>query len=402
MRLFVRLVLFFFIRIFNIKGKVPPEVKKLKAPYLVLGNHAGYWDPFVVGCFLKPFTHFVSSDAAFRNKFQRFFLVRLGTIPKKKNIRDTKVIRDIVSVIRQGENVGIFPSGVRTWAGVSLPFDRSIVKLIRLLQVPVVVAVLKGMMLFNPRWSRKLRHTKVEAGYKLLFTREQINNLSDDELFEQLNQNMFHNEIEYQRSRMNRIVSKHQAEFVNHALYVCPECHAIDSFGANGNDFGCTECGYDIHINEYGFYERKSKGMLHFDNILDWYNWEEKWMLDFIKDKYEKNFKGIIFSDKNSSVYHSASSEDLDFIGVANVYLYIDRIEIIFNTENKTITMNFNDLQTLNPQVNEMMEIFYNGEAYRIIGGRDGVSALKWEVAVNVIWNKTRQFNKLSSYIQQK
>ena len=103
---------------------MPKEVKELKAPYLVLSNHVGFWDPFIAGHFLPPFTHFVASDATFRNKIIRFLLTRLGTIPKKKNMRDTKVIRDIISVIRQGENVGIFPEAVRNWAGSSFQPSR--------------------------------------------------------------------------------------------------------------------------------------------------------------------------------------------------------------------------------------------------------------------------------------
>ena len=63
--------------------------------------------------------------------------------------------------------------------------------------------------------------------------------------------------------------------------------------------------------------------------------------------------------------------------------------------------MNFSELQTINPQVNERLEIYYKNEAYRIIGSHDGVSALKWEVAVNAIWKKLGQHNKLSHYIVQ-
>ena len=123
---------------------MPREVKKLKSPYLLLSNHIGFWDPFIVGHFLPRFTHFVSSDAAFKARVAGFFLPRLGTIPKKKNLRDTKVIRDMDAVITQGENVGLFPEAVRNWAGLSLPIDPSIAKLIKFLKAPVVVASMKG------------------------------------------------------------------------------------------------------------------------------------------------------------------------------------------------------------------------------------------------------------------
>ena len=399
-RFIVFVIFSIFTFIYRIKKKMPSNVKNLKAPYLLLSNHVGFWDPFLSGHFLPKFTHFVASDAVFRNKIIRFFLTRLGTIPKKKNIRDTKVIRDIISVIRQGENVGIFPEAVRNWSGLSFPIDKSIVKLIRLLKVPVVVSVLKGMNLFNPRWSTKLRRTKVEIEYELLLTKEQILSMSEDEIYSHLMNTLVHDEVEYQRKKMLKVHSKHKAENINHALYVCPECHAIDSFRVKGNNFSCSKCNYDIHINEYNFFERKNKGKLYFNNIRDWYNWEEQWLLEHISTKVENNFTNAIFEDENSLVYHSKSDLELSFIGNANIKLFTNRIEIQFIENKKTISLNYNDLQTINPQVNDRLEMFYNNEAYRVIGSRQGVSALKWEVAVNAIWKKLGQENKLSPYIQ--
>ena len=46
--------------------------------------------------------------------------------------------------------------------------------------------------------------------------------------------------------------------------------------------------------------------------------------------------------------------------------------------------------------------MYYNNESYRLFGGRPGVSALKWEVAVNAIWKKLGQEIKLSPYINPK
>lgn len=403
-RLYVRILAFivftFFARIYNIKKKMPKEVLNLKSPYLVLSNHIGYWDPFLIGIFLPRFIHFVSSDAAFRNPVVRFFLTRLGTIPKKKNIRDTKVIRDIAAVIMQGENVGIFPEAVRNWAGKTQPVDKSVAKLIKMLKVPVVVPIIKGMNLFNPRWSTKLRHTKVEVEYTLLFSKEDIDILSTDKIFEQLNKALQHDEVAWQMQNLNKVRSKHKAEYINHALYVCPECLSIDSFKAKGNDFYCTECNYDIRINKYSFFERITKGKLHFDNIRDWFDWEEKYMLNFINEKVNKNCSEVIFADKRSKVYKSNQKQEMEYIDDADIKFYIDKIVIVYYN-NESFTINYDDLQTINPQVKERLEIFYNNEAYRIIGGRPGVSALKWEVAVNAVWKKMGQEHKLSAYIYQ-
>jgi 1-acyl-sn-glycerol-3-phosphate acyltransferase len=397
---FIAFVVFsIFTFFFRIKKRLPVEVKKLKSPYLLIGNHTGSWDPFVVGQFLPSYTHFVASDAVFRGKVLRFFFTRLGTIPLKKNMKDTKAIRDIIAVIRQGENVGLFPEALRNWAGSSFPIDNSISKLVKLLKVPVVVAVLKGMNLFNPRWAYKVRRTYVEVEYQLLLTSEQIGIMTEDEIFELLKKSIFHNEVEYQRKNRNKIYSQHKAEYINHALYACPECHAIESFSVKGNDFKCNKCYYDIHIDDYGFFERIGTGNLHFDNILDWYNWENIWLADYISNLLNNNYAEVIFEDTNSKIYYSKTDAKLDFIGKADVKLFINRIEILFKERKELIELNLNETQLINPQKNERIEIFYNREAYRIVGARKGMSGLKWEVAVSAIWKKLGQTNKLPAYL---
>ena len=255
------------------------------------------------------------------------------------------------------------------------------------------------MNLFNPRWSKKVRRTQLEIEYKILFNAEQVLSLSDDEMYEQLNSNLSHDEVEYQRKYMNKIYSETRAEHISFALYVCPECNAIDSFKASGNNFECSHCNYNIHIDDYGFFERPKGGEIHFDNIRDWYNWEGKWLVNYVNKMFDEQSQEIVFEDKNSNIFHSTSGGNLDFIGIADIRLFINRIEIDFKEKDECLHMNFDDLQTISPQINDRLEIYYKSQAYRAIGEREGVSALKWEVAVNAIWKKLGQDNKLAPYI---
>jgi 1-acyl-sn-glycerol-3-phosphate acyltransferase len=400
-RFLVWIVFTVFIKLYRIKKNMPDEIKVLKPPYLLLGNHVGYWDAFIIGHFLPHFTHFISSDATFRQPFMRFFLTRLGTIPVKKNTRDTQVVRDMISVIKQGENVGIFPEALRSWTGSSFKMDASIAKFIKLLNVPVVVATAKGMSLFNPRWSTKFRFTKVVIDYNLVFTKEALRDMSSQDIALKLNKAFYHDEVAYQQKKMHKIYSKHKAEHIGYALYLCPNCQTIDNFKASGNNFFCTHCKYDIYINSFGFFERISGGKLFFNNIRDWYSWEEKYLLNHVKKMFDNKDNSCIFKDINSKYYHSNSNGKMVFVDTVNLKLFIDRIEIEHLSNNTTITFNLSDLQTINPQINERLEVYYTDKAYRFVGGKSGVSGLKWEVAVNALWQKTGQFHKLSAYIEQ-
>ena len=118
-------------------------------------------------------------------------------------------------------------------------------------------------------------------------------------------------------------------------------------------------------------------------------------------DKFENNYTELIFEDQNSLVFHAANVLGVDMInkGPATIKLYIDRVEIEYaNIKNPDI-LNFDDLKAINAQIHEKLEILYKDDAYRIEGGRPGVSALKWEVAVNAVWRKLGQNHKLSPYI---
>ena len=399
MHKFVILVMRAFTKHYNIKANMPDRVKNLKPPFLVLSNHVGFWDPFVIGYVLPGYTHFVSSDAAFRNPIFRFFLTRLGTIPKKKNMRDSQVIRDIVSVIRQGESVGLFPEAVRTWSGATFPLDPSIGKLIKMLKVPVVICRLKGMNLFNPRWSPHLRKTKVEIDYNLLFTQEMISTLDSNEIHKLLNSRIDFDEVVWQSNQLNEIYSEKRAEYISHALFVCPECEAIDSFIAHKNDFECSNCGEKLFVNKYGFFENGSVEKPKFENIRDWYNWQEKYLLQHIKKSFLAAGSDAILVDENSLVYQSGDDNSNKFLGRADLKLFYNRIEIDFKSKKEKLILDFDKLKTCNPQVSEILEIYYDNTAYRIKGGRKGVSALKWEIAMNAIWRLQGQTTKLSPYI---
>jgi len=79
--------------------------------------------------------------------------------------------------------------------------------------------------------------------------------------------------IKYQRKAMVKHPGKKLAEGLENAIYVCPECEAVNSLTTKGNTFECTHCHTEGYMDEYGF--------LHgfkFDNLLDW-------------DEFQRGFK---------------------------------------------------------------------------------------------------------------
>lgn len=394
---FLRVFLSAYTRIFSIRSKISKDVKDLKAPYLLLSNHIGTWDPFVVGYFLDKPIHFVSSDAVFRDRFMRFLLTRMGVIPKKKNVKDTKVIRTMLSVIENDNCIGLFPEASRSWTGRTMHIDAATAKLVKLLKVPVVCAKMKGMQLFNPRWGTRLRMTRVIIDYKVSLTKEEVLEMNESEIREIIRNSLYHNEVEYQRIQQNKIYSFEKAEYISYVLFTCPKCKSIGEISTKGDDFYCTSCESKWRVNKLGFFEGKGHES-QFDNINDWYDWQLSYFNHFIEDKVNANYNDVIFSDKNMVLFKEKKN-GFRRVGLCDMYFYVDRIEIIFQRGKKMI-LPIKDIQTLSPQLRERIEILFDDKAFRVKGRRKGVSGLKWEMACNVVWKKEGQEYKLSTYFQ--
>ncbi|MEN8138460.1 MAG: 1-acyl-sn-glycerol-3-phosphate acyltransferase [Bacteroidota bacterium] len=386
---------------FRVKPIMPDDVNNLKEPYLVLSNHVGSYDPFIIGTFIKDPLHWVASDAVLREPVIGWFLRNLGVIPKKKNVRDTALIRDVITAVRDGGSVALFPEGVRSWNGNSLSFDPSIAKLVRLLKIPVVTANLKGMSLSNPRWVFKPRKTeRTELEFQIGLTPEQIKSMNDEEVYDALNKLLGHNEIEWQRENKIEIQSNTRAEHVGYSLYVCPECKSISTITAAGNEFKCEDCGYDIEVDKYGFYHRPDASQnLHFDNIADWYNWEEKYLSKLVSEKFVQKSEEPIFTDVNMDIYKAVSEKELKQTGTGDVSFYIDRIEVDYKNGEKFI-FELSKLKGISPQFKENIEIFYDEDVYRFTSQKHGVSGIKYEVVANTLWKHTGEDFKLVPYVK--
>lgn len=401
-RIFVILtksILFIATIVFRIKAKLSPDVKNLKGPYLLLSNHIGTYDPFIVGYYLHQVPNYISSDAIQKDPFIAFMVNKFGVIPIRKNARDTQVIRNMMAVVKRGGAIGLFPEGTRSWTGTTLYIEPNVAKLAKLLKIPVVTAVMKGMHLTDPRWAFRLRRAAIEIEYNLCFTEEELKKASVEEITEKIRKDLFHDEVDFQREHMHEVRSKHRAEYISYALFLCPACNSIGNIESKGNDFECTNCGQKHYVNKYGFFENSKGEESSFDNIRDWFDWQRRHFEKFVTDHYKRKTYAPLFSDENMEVIKEVDNS-VEALGSATVFFYINRLVLHFD-DGRKMEMPLEDIQTLNPQLKERIEIIYKGQNYRITSKTPGISGLKWEFAANAIWQLTGEEYKQSSYLIQ-
>ena len=82
---------------------------------LACANHISYIDPFFVREAIGRKVFFMAKKEVFRFKILDFFARRNGVIPVDRGGRDMEAVKRSLTVLKNGDVIGIFPSGTRAF-----------------------------------------------------------------------------------------------------------------------------------------------------------------------------------------------------------------------------------------------------------------------------------------------
>lgn len=379
---------------YRVTVDITPEISELNEPYLLLANHVGRFDPFILNHYLSKAPHFISSDAILRDRVIGTIFKLLGALPIKKGTRDSQIIREMAKVIQSGNALALFPEGARTWTGQTKYFDPSIVKLVRLLKVPVITAVMKGVYISDPRWGNGMRRSSMHIEYKMAFKPEDIKQLTEEQIYETLKKNLKHDDVAYQRERLVELDSEKRAEFIELVCFECFNCKSFDGFDSKGNDFTCRNCGSTNTVDEFGFITAKSGEKLKHDNTRDWITEQNKNFGVFILNQLKEDKDEPFFTSKNMHLEYANGYEKMQSLGVGTLHFYKNRIEV--KSKQSTFELPIENISALTAQFKERIELFYEEKAYRFTSASDKESGMKWEIAINTAWAFSGQHIKIS------
>ena len=373
----------FLVHRFNVHPENLEILREIPAPYLVMGNHATNWDPFILATFVPHPVNYIASDLLMRNPILRFFLSLVGAIPKSKALADFETVRNIFRVKQQKGVIGVFPEGRRNWDGHSLEPLFPSAKLIKALKIPVILPRISGGFLSLPRWSNWTRKGRMTIEFRIGFTPDEIKRLSAEEIHEKLRELISHDEWEHQKNAMISFRCRRRAEHLELSLFLCPECHSIGTLRGKRAEFSCTSCGHGIHYSEYGFFEAlKSKP--HFSNIREWNLWQIEYMSSYLLEARSKGSKESLISDRPAWLLTGFRRNPLKKLHYGELHLYADRLEFA-SFEGEKIPFALEEVTGVTIQVGEKMEFYFGNDLYGVRFPRQIVSAFKWMVAINIL-----------------
>lgn len=231
--------------------------KDLPENYIVLANHATDFDPIFVGVSFRKQMYFVASEhiARWPNAY-KFLKWGFEPIMRYKGSVAASTVMEVLRKARRGENVMMFAEGVRTWDGVTNPILPATGKMVKGAGCGLVTYKLRGGYFTSPMWSTSgTRKGPIHGEVVNVYTKEQIADMSNDEVNAIINRDLY--EDAYERQLEDRFVYKGKAlaEGMENLLFICPECGGHDTFTSSGNTVTCENCGHSFVYNEMGMLE---------------------------------------------------------------------------------------------------------------------------------------------------
>ena len=280
------------------------KTKVVKLPrrqnYLILSNHQSFFDPMLLALTFRGPIYFVAGDALLSQKWYiKLLMYCFGPIPKRKGFTDTACIRTMCRVAKEGGSVHVCPEGNRQWCDSQFHIDRSVVKLVRLLKLPLILYNFSGGYGVYPRWAKSKRKGKHTGFVKQILSWEEVSAMSDDDLYETIVSGL--KVIDSANGQL--YASDESAEYLERELFVCPKCGAESTLHSHGNDITCEHCGLTVTYGQ-DLHLTSPDPDFHFDRLVDWYEFQQQYVRD-----YDLTSVDVLFSEDNVTLYDKTGLE---------------------------------------------------------------------------------------------
>lgn len=243
-------------------------------PCLILMNHSSFTDLQIIGTvFSNRQYHIVCTNDGFVGK--NTLMRKIGCIPARKFINDPVLVKDMKYCFdKLGSSVVMYPEASYSFDGTETPLPASMAKCIRLMKVPVVMVKTRGAFLRDPLYNNlQKRKVKVTAQIKYLFSREDTENKSPEEIRELLEKEFSYNHFRDQYESGTVVNEPFRADGLHRVLYKCPACGREGEMLGKGTKITCLGCNKEYELKENGKLSAKN-GQTEFEFVPDWYAWE--------------------------------------------------------------------------------------------------------------------------------
>ena len=258
----------------GVRVKTVNRVGTLEKPSIILCNHGSFIDFIYAAALLRKFKpNFIVARLYFYNTWLGWLLRTVGTFPKSMFTTDLENAKNCLAVLREKNHLGMMPEARLSTVGRFEDIQDSTYAFIKKMGVSVYTVKIGGDYFADPKWGSGFRRgSVVEAELDLLYTAEQVKNLSPEQMKQGIEQRLSYDEFQWLEQRPKiRYRSRRMAEGLENILTTCPVCGGKYTITTKRNKVFCEHCGYLTSVDErYGF-----TGGFRFEHFGAWYDWQK-------------------------------------------------------------------------------------------------------------------------------
>lgn len=341
------------------------EIKGVKGPYVVIANHQAAYDFVNLIGVTKRRMSFVISNSFYKSLPIRKFLDTLHVIPKQQFQTSVKDMRDMKAVIDSGNPLVIYPAGLMCEDGISTPIPSATYKFLKWLNADVYVARSFGTYFVMPKWSKGMRPGKTHLDIYKLFSKEELELLSEEEVKEKTENALLFDAYREQEQLKAVYKKKGNIEGLENVLYICPVCKKEFTVKVkNKNTIYCTHCGFEQESDKYSFMHLKSKIGEEIRYVSDW----SKFVFNTVKNDIKNGKLTKITADTAIKMINEKKNR-FETVGSGTVALTKDGFTLTgeINGENTEIFVSINQIPTLPFSPGKHFEIQDGEKIYRCV-----------------------------------
>ena len=141
---FCRFILNIFIRLFwsvKVKGV---DIADYKTSFILAANHVSYLDPVILAIAVPRPINFIAKKEVFDIPILSYIFKKIGAISVDRKSINPGAIKKSITLLNEGNILGIFPEGTRSLDGELLELKIGIIKIALQTNVPIIPVGLSG------------------------------------------------------------------------------------------------------------------------------------------------------------------------------------------------------------------------------------------------------------------
>lgn len=165
---FVRGVCYLFLFLHNGITIIGRDQIPSNRPVIVAANHTSNLDPIVMGVAFPGRLRPLAKEELFQiHPIFTWLIHTLGAIPVSRSSGQVAgiALKNFLSLLKEGENLMIFPEGMRSLDGKLLPIEGGITVLATKVSVPIVPLYISGTFEAMPVGSSKIKRNRIIARF---------------------------------------------------------------------------------------------------------------------------------------------------------------------------------------------------------------------------------------------